>query len=81
MKDQFCSTVYYMILNSNCKAQRVSKYVEYRGRSKYFIPDYSTAVLAAKMCTNSNEHSMYIRFPRAAAKIHFEEQAIVAGTK
>jgi len=24
-----------------------------------FAPDYSAAVLAAKMCTNSHEHSMY----------------------
>jgi hypothetical protein len=23
-----------------------------------FAPDYSTTVLGAKMCTNSNEHSM-----------------------
>jgi hypothetical protein len=27
-----------------------------------FAPDYSATVLAAKMCTNSNQHSMYIRF-------------------
>ncbi len=27
-----------------------------------FAPDYSTAVLATKMFTNSNEHSIYIRF-------------------
>ncbi len=26
-----------------------------------FEPDYITAVLAAKMCTISNEHSMYTR--------------------
>ncbi len=24
-----------------------------------FVPDYSTTVLAANMCANSNEHSMY----------------------
>jgi hypothetical protein len=27
-----------------------------------FAPDYSITVLSAKMCTNSNEHSMNIRF-------------------
>jgi hypothetical protein len=27
-----------------------------------FAPDYSATVLAAKMCTNSNEHSIYIIF-------------------
>jgi hypothetical protein len=27
-----------------------------------FTPNYSAAVLAAKMCANSNEHFMYIRF-------------------
>jgi hypothetical protein len=27
-----------------------------------FASDYSTTVLATKMCTNSNEHSMYNRF-------------------
>jgi len=27
-----------------------------------FAPDFGTTVLAAKMCTNSNEHSMYVRF-------------------
>jgi hypothetical protein len=29
-----------------------------------FAPDYSTTVLAAKMCTNSTEHSMYNIFLR-----------------
>jgi hypothetical protein len=28
-----------------------------------FAPDSSATVLAAKLCTNSNEHSTYIRFP------------------
>ncbi len=27
-----------------------------------FAPDYSATGLAAKMCTNSNEHSMYNKF-------------------
>ncbi len=27
-----------------------------------FAPDYSATVLEVKMCTNSNEHSMSIRF-------------------
>jgi hypothetical protein len=27
-----------------------------------FAPDYSATALVAKMCTNSNEHSMYIIF-------------------
>ncbi len=27
-----------------------------------FSPDYSASVLTAKMCTNSDEDSMYIRF-------------------
>jgi hypothetical protein len=27
-----------------------------------FAPDYSANVLAAKMCTNSHKHSIYIRF-------------------
>jgi hypothetical protein len=27
-----------------------------------FAPDYSAIVLTARMCINSNEHSMYIRF-------------------
>ncbi len=31
-------------------------------RTCVFAPDYSATVLAAKMCNNSNEHSMYIRF-------------------
>ncbi len=26
-----------------------------------FAPDYSTIVLAANLCTNSNGHSMYIK--------------------
>jgi len=30
--------------------------------SANFAPDYSATVLAAEMCTNSHEHSMYIRF-------------------
>jgi hypothetical protein len=25
-----------------------------------FVPDYSTTVLAAKICTTSHEHSIYI---------------------
>jgi hypothetical protein len=29
--------------------------------SPVFAPDYSTTVLADKMCTSSNEHSIYIR--------------------
>jgi hypothetical protein len=32
-------------------------------RSTYFAPEYSATVLAAKMCTNSLEHSIYIIFP------------------
>jgi len=27
-----------------------------------FAPDYSATVLVAKMCTNANEHSMYIAY-------------------
>jgi hypothetical protein len=27
-----------------------------------FAPDYSITILGAKFCTNSNEHSLYIRF-------------------
>jgi hypothetical protein len=29
---------------------------------QFFAPDYIVTVLAAKMCTNSNDHSMYIKF-------------------
>jgi hypothetical protein len=29
---------------------------------QFGAPDYSNTVLAAKMCTKANEHSMYIRF-------------------
>ncbi len=31
-------------------------------RAPIFAPDYSATVHTAEMCTNSNEHSMYIRF-------------------
>jgi len=31
-------------------------------RAQVFAPEYSTIVLAAKMYTNTNEHSMHIRF-------------------
>jgi len=30
--------------------------------STIFAPDYSAAVLATKMCTTSDDHSMYTRF-------------------
>jgi hypothetical protein len=49
-----------------------------------FTPDYTAIVLAAKICTNSNLHSIYIRFlwvQQLAKKIHFKEQAGVVGTK
>jgi len=35
------------------------KYIHTYG-APVFAPDYSTIVLATKMCTNSDEHSMYI---------------------
>ncbi len=40
----------------------LSKNKVYTYRAPVFAPDFSTAVLAAKICTNSHEHSMYIRF-------------------
>jgi len=45
---------------SNHRVPR-SKEVDTYG-AQVFAPDYSATVLAAKMCTNTNEHSMYIRF-------------------
>jgi hypothetical protein len=49
---------------------KVTKYsltTESRGTMKYygapvFAPVYSAAVLATKICTYSDEHSVYIRF-------------------
>jgi hypothetical protein len=48
-----------------------------------FTPDYTAIVLAAKIHTNSNLHSIYIRFlwVQKLDKIHFKEQALVVGTK
>jgi hypothetical protein len=40
---------------------RKKNYLETNG-IPVFATDGSTTVLAAKMCTNSNEHSMYVRF-------------------
>jgi hypothetical protein len=28
----------------------------------FYAPDFSATALAAKKCTNANEHSLYIRF-------------------
>jgi hypothetical protein len=41
-------------------------------------PDYSATVLAAKMCTNSNEHSMHIISPclRVASSIVFDSEIL-----
>jgi hypothetical protein len=36
-----------------------------------FAPDYSATVLAAKMCTNANEHSMDIRYLWAYTTKHY----------
>ncbi len=47
------------LIKSNHRVLR-KKEVDTYGAS-VFAPDYIATVLAAKMCTNSNEHSMYIR--------------------
>jgi hypothetical protein len=39
-----------------------------------FAPDYNTTVLAAKMCTNSNENYMFIRSLCSIQKIISHEQ-------
>jgi len=40
-----------------------------------FAPDYSTTVLAAKMCANSNKHSMYIRLQWTSFLLHKEKDS------
>jgi hypothetical protein len=45
---------------SNCRVLRKSE-VE-TNWVPVFAPDCSATVLAVKICTNPNEHSMYIRF-------------------
>ncbi len=40
----------------------LSKNEVYSNGLPVFAPDYMPTVLAAKMCSNSNEHSMNIRF-------------------
>jgi hypothetical protein len=43
-------------------SNRVLKKEEDTYGSPVFAPDYTTTGLAAKMCINPNEQSMYIRF-------------------
>ncbi len=38
------------------------KNAEHTFGAPVFAPDYSATILVAKMCANSNEHSMHIRF-------------------
>ncbi len=47
-------------IKSNHRVLRKNKVHTYG--APIFTPDYNTTVLAAKICTNSNKHSMYIRF-------------------
>jgi hypothetical protein len=42
--------------------QRVQRNKVYTYGAPVFATDYSTIILAAKMQTNSDEHSMHIRF-------------------
>jgi hypothetical protein len=47
------------------KSELIKSNYRFLGKNKvdtYGAADYSTTDLAAKICTNSNEHSMYIRF-------------------
>jgi hypothetical protein len=41
-----------------------------------FAPNCSTTILASKICTNSDDHFMYIRFlwPKARGRSSIEEQ-------
>ncbi len=48
-------------IKSDHRAQR-KNYIDTTYGAPVFAPDYSTTVLAAKMCINSDEHSIYIRF-------------------
>ncbi len=47
-------------IKSNYRVPRKNKVGTYG--APVWTPDYSTTVLKAKMCFNSNEHSMYIKF-------------------
>jgi hypothetical protein len=47
-------------INTNYRAIRKNK-IDMNG-APVFAVDYISSVLAAKMCTNSHKHSMYIRF-------------------
>jgi hypothetical protein len=48
------------LIKSNCRVLWKNEVDNYG--APVFAPDYSTFVLAFKMFSNSNEHSMYIRF-------------------
>jgi hypothetical protein len=45
------------LIKSNHRVQGVDTH-----GAPVFAPDYSATVLAAKMCINSQEHSIHIRF-------------------
>jgi hypothetical protein len=47
-------------IKSNNRVLRKNKVDTYG--AQVFAPDYSATVLAAKMCTHSNQHYMCIRF-------------------
>jgi hypothetical protein len=47
-------------IKSNYKVPKKNKIDTYE--APVFAVDYSGTVLVAKICTNSNEHSMYPRF-------------------
>jgi hypothetical protein len=47
-------------IKSNHRVLRKNKEHTYGAQS--VAPDYTASVLATQMCSNTNEHSMYIRF-------------------
>ncbi len=48
----------HLIKSNQSPEEKLSRYLWSTG----FALDYSVTVLAAKMCTNFHEHSMYIKF-------------------
>jgi hypothetical protein len=53
-------------IKSNHRTLRENEVCKYE--APVFAPDYSTSVLAAKMCTNTNQHCVFIIFPWAKGK-------------
>jgi hypothetical protein len=60
IEKHFMNNRFYNI-DSDTRGHRVLRKnkVDTYGAS-FFAPDYSAAVLAAKMCTNSNDHTIFI---------------------